>query len=47
MDEAAVKAAWQSSWKPARRADGEPVDIVITHSFVFRPRHDRASEVPD
>jgi protein TonB len=35
MDEAAMKAAWRSKWKPARRADGEPVDIVITHSFVF------------
>jgi len=35
MDEAAMKAAWQSKWKPARRADGEPVDIVITHSFLF------------
>jgi protein TonB len=36
MDEAAVKAAWQSKWKPARRADGQPVDMVITYSCVFK-----------
>ena len=36
MDEAAVKASWQSKWKPARRADGQPVDMVITYSCVFK-----------
>jgi protein TonB len=36
MDEAAVKAVWRYKWKPAKRADGEPVDIVITHSFLFK-----------
>ena len=36
MDEAAVKAILQFKFKPARRADGEPVDIVITYGFVFK-----------
>lgn len=36
MDEAAIKASWQSKWKPARRADGQPVDMVITYSCVFK-----------
>ena len=36
MDEAAVKASWQSKWKPARRADGQPVDMVITYNIIFK-----------
>ncbi len=36
MDEEAVKAAWHYRFKPARRADGEPVDFVITYSFSFQ-----------
>jgi TonB family C-terminal domain len=36
MDEEAVRAVWQSKWKPARRADGQPVDYVITYSCVFK-----------
>jgi protein TonB len=35
MDEAAVKAAWHHRFRPAKRADGEPVDFVITYSFSF------------
>jgi len=36
MDEAAVKAIWQWRWKPARRADGQPVDMVITYNIIFK-----------
>ena len=36
MEEKAVKAAWYYRFKPARRADGEPVDIVIPYNFIFR-----------
>jgi periplasmic protein TonB len=35
MDEEAVKVAWRYRFKPARRSDGEPVDIVITYGFTF------------
>lgn len=35
MDEAATKFAWRVKWKPARRADGQPVDIVITYNCRF------------
>ncbi len=36
MDEAAMAAAWQSKWKPARQEDGQPVDVVIHYDFTFR-----------
>ncbi len=36
MDEEAVKALWRSHWKPARRADGQPVDIIITYNCIFK-----------
>lgn len=36
MDEEAVKVAWHYRFKPARRADGEAVDFVITYSFSFQ-----------
>jgi len=35
MDEEAEKIAWHYRFKPARRADGEAVDFVITYSFSF------------
>ena len=36
MEEKAVNAAWHYRFRPARRADGEPVDFVITYNFTFR-----------
>ena len=36
MEEKAVSAAWHYRFRPARRADGEPVDFVITYNFTFR-----------
>lgn len=36
MDEEAVRVVWQYKFKPARRADGQPVDFVITYNFTFR-----------
>ena len=37
MEEKAVIAAWHYRFRPAKRADGEPVDVVITYNFTFRP----------
>ena len=36
MDEEAVRVIWQYKFTPARRADGRPVDVVITYNFTFR-----------
>ncbi len=36
MDEAAVKAMWKYKFRPARGADGKPVDLVIPSVFSFR-----------
>ena len=36
MDEEAVRVVWQYKFKPAKRADGTPVDFVITYNFTFR-----------
>jgi protein TonB len=36
MDEAALKAAWQHKFRPARGVDGKPVDYAISYSFPFR-----------
>ncbi len=36
MDEEAEKVAWHYRFRPARRADGEAVDFVITYSFSFQ-----------
>ena len=36
MDEEAVKAAWKNRFKPAKRADGQPVDMLIYYNFTFR-----------
>lgn len=36
MDEEAVRVVWQYRFKPAKRADGQPVDVVITYNFTFR-----------
>jgi periplasmic protein TonB len=36
MDEEAVRVIWQYKFKPAKRADGRPVDFVITYNFTFR-----------
>lgn len=36
MDEEAVRVLWQYKFKPARRANGQPVDFVITYNFTFR-----------
>jgi TonB family protein len=36
MEEAAVKAAWMYKFKPARRPNGEPVDLYIPYVFNFR-----------
>jgi protein TonB len=36
MDEAAVKAAWMYKFKPARRPNGQPVDLYIPYVFNFR-----------
>ena len=36
MDEAAVKAAWQTKFRPARGVDGKPVDYAISFSFKFQ-----------
>jgi protein TonB len=38
MDEAAVKAAWQHKFRPARGVDGKPVDYAISYSFKFSSR---------
>jgi protein TonB len=37
MDEEALRAMWLGKFKPARRADGTPVDLVITYNIVFQP----------
>jgi protein TonB len=39
MDEAAAKCVWGYKFKPARRPDGQPVDIIITYNFTFRPQN--------
>jgi hypothetical protein len=31
-----VSVAWHYRFRPASRADGEPVDFVITYNFTFR-----------
>ncbi len=36
MDEAAVKAAWQTKFRPARGVDGKPVDYAISYGFKFQ-----------
>jgi periplasmic protein TonB len=36
MDEAAEAAIWRSKWKPAKKDNGEPVDLVIVYNFIFR-----------
>ena len=37
MDEEAVRVVWQYRFKPAKRANGEPVDFLLPYSFIFRP----------
>jgi protein TonB len=37
FDEAAVKAVKRYKWKPARDNKGEPVDMLITYKYNFRP----------
>jgi len=37
MDEEAARVVRLYKFKPARRADGTPVDFVITYNFTFRP----------
>jgi periplasmic protein TonB len=38
MDEEAVRVVWQYKFKPAKRADGQPVDTVIPYNFTFRAK---------
>jgi TonB family protein len=36
MDEEALRVIWKSKWRPARRANHEPVDVVINYDLVFK-----------
>jgi protein TonB len=36
MDEEAERKIWQSKWKPAKREDGQTVDVVIHYNVIFR-----------
>jgi protein TonB len=37
MDEEALKRIWQHKFAPARRANGQPVDVVLTYGYRFDP----------
>ena len=36
MDEDALRVIWKSKWRPARRANHQPVDVVINYDLVFK-----------
>jgi protein TonB len=37
MDEEALKRIWQHKFAPAKRANGQPVDVVLTYGYRFDP----------
>jgi protein TonB len=37
MDEEALKRIWKHRFTPARRANGEAVDFVLTYGYIFTP----------
>ena len=40
LDEEALKRIWKHKFSPAKRANGQPVDIVLTYGYSFTPPDD-------